>query len=173
MHFLSSISMLFKNLIISSKTDYAWTGTTLFLVKVDIAHLIPQWSFSKIKSLKNLTRKRGTLFKYCWDWTWSVIKHDKCNKDFLRFSRRFSFNLINVPLSLPRNSNSWSFSMLRVLEQAFVVGHDVGDDVVAWLDGTPGHIEDEFFGRYFPLTFISSKCDGQCNRRNYRIFTYS
>ena len=62
--------------------------------------------------------------------------------------------------------------MLRVLEQAFVVGHGVGDDVGAWLDGTSGHIEEELFGRYFPLTFISSKRDGQCNCRNYRIFTY-
>ena len=53
--------------------------------------------------------------------------------------------------------------MLRVLEQAFLVGHDGGDYVGTWLDGTPGQIEGGPFGRDFPLTFISSKPDGQCN----------
>ena len=53
--------------------------------------------------------------------------------------------------------------MLRVLEQAFFVGRCGLDAVGVWLDGTPGQIEGGSFGRDFPLTFISSKPDGQCN----------
>ena len=53
--------------------------------------------------------------------------------------------------------------MLRVLEQAFFVGHSGGDDVGTSLDGTPGKIEGGSFGQDFPLTFISTKPDGQCN----------
>ena len=154
--------MFFKYLIISPKTDQPWTVITLFLEMVDIAHLIPQWYVSKFKSLTILTRKWGTPYIYCWDWTQSVssiIKHDKYTKDSLWFLKRFSFNDVNVTLSLLRNSDIWSSSMLRVLEQAFFVGRGV----VTWLDGTLGQIEDGPFGRDFPLTFISSKPDGQCN----------
>ena len=43
------------------------------------------------------------------------------------------------------------------------VGRGGGDDVGTWIDGTPGQIEGGSFGRDFPLTFISSKPDGQCN----------
>ena len=55
--------------------------------------------------------------------------------------------------------------MLRVLEQAFFVGRGGADDVVTWLDGTPGQIEDGSFGRDFPLNFISSNPDGLCNAK--------
>ena len=127
-----------------------------FLERMDIVHLIPPWYVSKFKSLKILPRKRGSTFKYCWDWTESaswIIKHDKCTKDSLWFFRS-SFNDVNVSLSLLRNSDNWSSSMLRVLEQAFLVGHDGGDYVGTWLDGTPGQIEGGPFVRDFPLTFI-------------------
>ena len=43
------------------------------------------------------------------------------------------------------------------------VGRGGGDHVGTWLDGTPGQIEGGPFGQDFPLTFISSKPDGQCN----------
>ena len=48
-------------------------------------------------------------------------------------------------------------------EEAFFVGRGGGHDVGTWLDGTPGQIEGGSFGLDFPLTFISSKPDGQCN----------
>ena len=153
-HFLLSISMFFKYLIISSKTDHAWTAITLFLERVDIAHLISQWYISKFKSFKILTRKRGTPYNYCWDWTQSVssiIKHDKYTNDSLWFSKRFSFNYVNVTLSLLRNSDIWSSSMLCVLEQAFFVGRGSVDDVVTWLDDILGQIEDGSFGQDFPF----------------------
>ena len=41
------------------------------------------------------------------------------------------------------------------------------DDVSTWLGGTPGHIEG---GSRFPFTFISSKCDGQCNAETTESF---
>ena len=94
-HFLWSISMFFKYLVISSKTDHTWTAITLCLERVDIVHLIQQWYVSKFKYLKNLTRKRGTPYKYYWDWTQSVssiLKHDKYTKDSLWFFKRFSFH---------------------------------------------------------------------------------
>ena len=53
--------------------------------------------------------------------------------------------------------------MLRVLEQAFLVGRGGGDYVGTWLDGTTGQIEGGSFGQDFPLFFISSKPAGQCN----------
>ena len=74
----------------------------------------------------------------------------------------FSLNYENVSLWVPRNSDSWSFSMLRVLEQAFIVFHGDGNDVGIWLDGTPGHIECGFFSQDFPSIFVFSKCDCQC-----------
>ena len=81
-----------------------------------------------------------------------------CNKDSLGFFRRFSFNNVNVTLSLLRNSDSWSSSMLRVLEQAFFVGRGIGDDAGTWLDGTPGQIEGGPFGRdfLFPQNLMAS-----------------
>ena len=48
------------------------------------------------------------------------------------FFRRFSFNDVNVTLSLPvepRKSDSFSSSMLGVLQQAFIVGHAPYDNV--------------------------------------------
>ena len=45
-----------------------------------------------------------------------------------------------------------------MLEEAFFVGRGGGHD-----DGTPGQIEGGSSGLDFPLTFISSKPDGQCN----------
>ena len=53
--------------------------------------------------------------------------------------------------------------MQRVLEQAFFMSRDGGDDVSSCLDGTPGQTEGGSFGQDFPLTHISSKPDGQCN----------
>ena len=92
-----------------------------------------------------------------------IIKHEKCTNDSPWFFRRFTFNDVNVSLSLLRISDSWSSSMLRVLEQAFLVGRGGGDYVGTWLDGTTGQIEGGSFGQDFPLFFISSKPDGQCN----------
>ena len=72
------------------------------------------------------------------------MKHDRCTKDSLGFFRGFSFNDVNVtllPPTVPRNSNRYSSSMLRVLEQAFAVGHAPGDNVGTWPDGTPDHIK--------------------------------
>ena len=43
------------------------------------------------------------------------------------------------------------------------MGHSGGGDVGTSLDGTPGQIEGGSFGQDFPLTFISTKPDGQCN----------
>ena len=80
---------------------------------------------------------------------------------------RFFFNDVNVTLSLLKNSDSWSSSMLRVLEQAFFVSRDGGDDVGAWLDGTHGQIEGGSFSRDFPLAFISSKPDCVTHKLQY------
>ena len=57
-----------------------------------------------------------------------MIKHDKCTMDSFRFFRRFSFHDVNVTLSIQRNSDSLSLSMLHLREQTFIVGRGVGDD---------------------------------------------
>ena len=57
--------------------------------------------------------------------------------------------------------------MLIVSEEAFIVNRGGGDDVSTWLEGTPGHIKSGSFGRDFPLSFISSKRDGECRWLQY------
>ena len=50
--------------------------------------------------------------------------------------------------------------MLRVLEQGFIVDRGGGDDVVIWVDGTPGHSNGGSSDQNFSLTFIPSEYDG-------------
>ena len=61
------------------------------------------------------------------------------------FFKRFSFNGIKIILVLTRNSDSLSYSVLRMLEQAFIIGRG-GDDVGTRQGSTPGHIKGGSYG---------------------------
>ena len=61
------------------------------------------------------------------------------------FFKRFSFNGIKIILVLTRNSDSLSYSVLRMLEQAFIIGRG-GDDVRTRQGSTPGHIKGGSYG---------------------------
>lgn len=76
---------------------------------------------------------------------------------------RFSLNDISVILPLPRNFHSLSSSILHVLEEAFNVSREGGNDVCTGLDGKTDYMESRSFDRHFPFTFISPKYDHQCN----------
>ena len=54
--------------------------------------------------------------------------------------RRFSFKKINAILSLQRNFDSGSSSILRVFDQAFIMGHDGRDGVDTWLQSFPRYL---------------------------------
>ena len=60
-------------------------------------------------------------------------------------------------LSLPRNSDSWSPSMMNMLELVFIVGGGGGDDVITWVDtpvGTPGRVVGDLFVKIFHWLFL-------------------
>ena len=117
------------------------------------------------------------IFKYHFKYHFKAVFHKfylvhswipcpKCTKNSLHFHRRFSFHDVNITLSLPRNSDNCSSSMLRVLKKAFVADLG-GDDTYTWLDDALGHIEGRSFNWDFPLTSISSKRNSQCNAQTF------
>ena len=60
-------------------------------------------------------------------------------------------------LSLPRNSDSWSSSMMNMLELVFIVGGGRGDDAINWIDtpvGTPGRVVGDLFVKIFHWLFL-------------------
>ena len=112
------------------------------------------WTLPLDVRLIDLFCKSMDWFLYDRDIRHERVKHDKCTKDSVQYFRMFSFNDVNVTLLLLINSDSWSSSMVCVLEQAFFVGRGSGNYIGTWLDDTPGHIEG---GSIFSVDFYFFK----------------